>query len=130
MPGLWPLLQALQRAGIKRGLITNGGTVVQNLKIDALGIRPAMTAILVSEAVGLAKPDPRVFHLVLEQLGVAPSQAVYVGDHPLVDVQGASDAGLTAIWLRRSIPWPVNWSPPVHQVDALADVMSVIRALR
>ena len=129
MPGLWALRQALQRAGIKLGLITNGGTVVQNLKINALGIRPAMAAILVSEALGLAKPDPRMFHLALEQLGVAPSQAVYVGDHPVVDVQGAREAGLTAIWLRRSIPWPAGWSPPIHQVDTLADVISVIRAL-
>jgi putative hydrolase of the HAD superfamily len=89
-----------------------------------------MAAILVSEAVGLAKPDPRMFHLALEQLRVAPSQAVYVGDHPVIDVQGASEAGLTAIWLRRSMPWPPGWSPPQYQVDALAKVMSVIHALR
>jgi FMN phosphatase YigB (HAD superfamily) len=43
------------------GIITNGGTVVQNLKVDALHLRPRMSTILVSEAIGIEKPDPRIF---------------------------------------------------------------------
>src|SRR5579875_1651506 len=69
MPGLHTVLDTL-RASLRMGIITNGGTRVQNLKIDTLGLRPYMDTILVSEAVGLAKPDHRIFHRALADLKV------------------------------------------------------------
>lgn len=54
----------------------------QNLKIDALGLRHRLKVIIISEAVGMAKPDPAIFHLAAEGLGVSLSELWYVGDHP------------------------------------------------
>ncbi len=48
------------------------------------------------------KPHPKPFHACLEQLDCAPDAAVYVGDDPRIDVEGARNAGLHAVWLRRS----------------------------
>ncbi len=110
------------------GIITNGGTAVQNLKVDALRLRPRMGAILVSEAIGIEKPDPRIFHRAAEDLGIAPSDAVYVGDHPIIDILGAAAAGLTSIWLPRGIPWPDGHPSPLR-LDALRDLPALLERL-
>jgi len=60
-------------------------------------------AILISDAEGISKPDPRIFHRALEGLHVNSAQAVFVGDHPEVDVAGARAAGMRAIWRRDPI---------------------------
>ncbi|MGH7415222.1 MAG: HAD family hydrolase, partial [Candidatus Rokuibacteriota bacterium] len=55
--------------------------------------------IIDSAVVGVQKPDPRIFHLGLREAGVAPAEAVYVGDLYSVDVLGARAAGLDGILL-------------------------------
>jgi putative hydrolase of the HAD superfamily len=52
-----------------------------------------------SDACGIRKPDPEIFRLTLRQVGVAPDQAVHVGDDPVLDVKGPKDAGMRAIHL-------------------------------
>ena len=51
---------------------------------------------------GVRKPDPLIFWLTLDELGVAPEHAVHVGDDPVLDVQGAKDAGMRAIHVTAS----------------------------
>ena len=126
MAGLDRVLDTLDSWGVRMGIITKGGAVVQNLKVDALHLRPRMGTILVSEAIGMEKPDPRIFRRAVEDLGIGPSEAVYVGDHPIKDVLGAAAAGLRPIWLRRSIPWPDGYPPPL-QLDALSALPSLLR---
>ena len=53
---------------------------------------------------GLAKPNPRLFRLVLERLEVEAEAAMHVGDHPLEDVEGAQAAGMEAVLLDRGRP--------------------------
>jgi putative hydrolase of the HAD superfamily len=50
-----------------------------------------------SDECGIRKPDPEIFRLTLRQLGVAPEHAVHVGDDPILDVEGALDAGMAVI---------------------------------
>jgi putative hydrolase of the HAD superfamily len=57
-------------------------------------------SIVISDAEGIGKPDRRIFHRALEELNVTASQAVFVGDHPEVDVAGARAAGMRAVWRR------------------------------
>src|SRR5205807_1447837 len=53
--------------------------------------------VAASGATGFYKTDPRLYLWTLEQLGVAAQQAVYVGDHPRFDVEGAQAAGMRAV---------------------------------
>jgi putative hydrolase of the HAD superfamily len=57
-------------------------------------------AIVISEEVGVRKPDRRIFDLTLTRLGVEADDAVFVGDHPETDIRGAQEAGMRAIWKR------------------------------
>jgi putative hydrolase of the HAD superfamily len=93
-------LAALRAAGFKLGLITNGSVRMQRAKLQCLSLEPAFDTVLISEAEGVSKPDPRIFLLALERLRTAPEHAMFVGDHPEVDVAGAQGAGMKAVWRR------------------------------
>jgi HAD superfamily hydrolase (TIGR01549 family) len=63
--------------------------------------------ILCSRDVGVRKPNPEVFRIVLRELGVRPEEAVHVGDSVEADMVGARDAEITGIWIRTpdQPPW-------------------------
>lgn len=124
--GFDDLLTILQSRGIRTGLITNGGVRTQNLKIDALRLRHRLEVIIISEEVGMAKPDPAIFHLAAKGLGASPSELWYVGDHPVNDVLGAAAAGLTPVWLRRGFAWPPDQPEPALQLDRLTDLLNLL----
>jgi putative hydrolase of the HAD superfamily len=127
-PHLHATLEALHAAGLKLGLITNGRPVMQSRKIDGLGIRQMLDAVVISEAAGVRKPDPRIFALALKELDVEPPGAVYVGDNPDADVAGAKESGLLAIWKRDPF-----WRPSAEAdwiIDDLEEIPPlVLRAL-
>ena len=89
-------LTALSRTSLLRGVVTNGLTVKQSEKLVRLGLENAFSpgAIFISEEIGVAKPHPRIFHTACERLGIAPGEALYVGDDPERDVDPAHGAGL------------------------------------
>jgi putative hydrolase of the HAD superfamily len=93
-------LSSLRASGFKLGLITNGSVRMQSRKLECLALAPMFATILISAAEGISKPDRRIFHRALERLNANPAQAVFVGDHPEVDVAGARAAGMRAIWRR------------------------------
>jgi putative hydrolase of the HAD superfamily len=66
-----------------------------------------LDTIVSSAEVGLHKPDPRIFELACERVGVAPHEAVHVGDHHYADVLGASAVGMTPVLIdRQGTPVP------------------------
>ena len=93
-------LSCLRTSGLKLGMITNGSIRMQSRKLECLALSPFFDTILISDAEGISKPDRQIFHRALERLNTNPAQAVFVGDHPEVDVAGARAAGMQAIWRR------------------------------
>jgi HAD superfamily hydrolase (TIGR01509 family) len=91
-------LARLRQAGLKLGVVSNSdGRVEQAL--DAAGVRHYFDVVIDSALLGVEKPDPRIFHAALDALGVAPGEALYVGDLYEVDVLGARAAGMDAVLL-------------------------------
>jgi putative hydrolase of the HAD superfamily len=82
------------------GIITNGVTEIQREKIDRLGIEPFFDTILVSQEVGFAKPDRRIFERALGRVPCEPREAAMIGDSPDRDVAGARAVGMHALWVR------------------------------
>lgn len=97
---LHEVLGELKQMGMKLGIISNGKTQFQMDNIKALGIEGYFDSILISEAVGLRKPDSQIFHKGLEDLAVTASHSIFVGDHPENDVAASKRAGMTGIWKR------------------------------
>ena len=93
-------LSVLRTSGLKLGLITNGSIRMQSRKLQCLALAAMFDTVLISDAEGISKPDPQIFHRALDRLNVSPARSVFVGDHPEVDVAGARAAGMQAIWRR------------------------------
>jgi putative hydrolase of the HAD superfamily len=124
-PGMIELIDGLAGDGVKLGVVTNGGVLGQNRKIDRLGLRERLQSVIVSDAVGCQKPDARIFGLACESLAVASEDCWFVGDHPENDVLGAMRAGLTGVWIRDAETghaWPEGESPPHHEIEALLEL--------
>lgn len=98
MPHAFELLRDLRVNGYKLAIVSNYyGNLTEVLERTKLA--PLFDAAFDSDVVGLAKPEPRIFHLACEALGVTPEEAVYVGDMPPYDAEGASRAGLHPVLL-------------------------------
>jgi HAD superfamily hydrolase (TIGR01549 family) len=98
-------------------------------ELRALGITPDVVAM--SDAIGVAKPDPAFFGRVLELMGSPhPSEVAYVGDRIDNDVAPAAAAGMRAVWLRRG-PWGAiqrlgSGAPPALTVSSLDELVERI----
>jgi putative hydrolase of the HAD superfamily len=105
MPGAREVLAGLKEQGYVLGIVSNSDGRIETLVRDAR-LASHLDVIIDSRLVGVEKPDPRIFHLALEHTGVAPHEAIYVGDFYSLDVVGARHAGLEAILLDPLSAWP------------------------
>jgi putative hydrolase of the HAD superfamily len=98
------LLEALRGRGLRLAVVANGWPEPARLtrrRIVELGVAERVDTVVLADEVGWRKPDPRIFGSALGMLGVAPEDALHVGDRLDADVRGAAAAGLTtlqALW--------------------------------
>lgn len=97
------MLHELKRRKYKLGMITNGYGRFQMDNIERLGIDHLFDTILISEWEGVKKPNPEIFMLALERLGVSSSEAIYMGDHPINDIQASNHVGMTSVWKKTDV---------------------------
>ena len=98
-PGVGDILLQLRKCGSKLALLTNGFAETHREKIEMLGLATAFDEIFISDEVGMVKPDPNLFLLVLERLGVPAENATMIGDRHSKDIAGAHSVGMSTIWL-------------------------------
>jgi len=100
MPAAEQVLTQLKDEGYQLAIVSNGGHDTRLNTIRGLGIENYFDEIISSGLVGFNKPQPEIFQITAERLGVQPSQCLYIGDHPINDVQGATEAGMHALWMQ------------------------------
>ena len=89
-----------------------------------------LDAVVCSEDVRCYKPNATPFLAVCDALGVSPGETAYVGDTPRLDVVGAREVGMTAVWLnRRRLSWPDDLPPSEHTISSLAELPAVLEGL-
>jgi putative hydrolase of the HAD superfamily len=111
-PDVRPALQRLS-GRLLLGSVSNGVA-----DLEAIGLAQYFKASVAAHRFGSAKPDAAIFHAGCAALGVVPEEAVYVGDDPLLDVEGAQKAGMRAVWLKRMEMLPARNMPPHVRPDA------------
>jgi putative hydrolase of the HAD superfamily len=131
IPGSREALRDLVSLGFQVAIVSNAdGTVEDQLRDDVIcqvGPGPGVPVDLIvdSAVVGVSKPDPAIFGLALDALGVDPGDAVHVGDTPGADVVGARAAGVTPILVD---PYDLHRGVDCRRVGSLSEVVPLLRA--
>ena len=99
-PDVLPCLEALSAYPL--GVITNGDGNQQRQKLQRTGIAEYFTSVVISGDIGVAKPQREIFDRSAQELGLSPSELLFIGDNPHADVLGAIQAGWQCIWLNRT----------------------------
>ena len=79
--------------------VSNGLADVQYRKLETMGLYDLFSCIVLSEVIGIRKPDPAIFQKAASLIHVKPAECLYVGDSYVNDVIGAKNAGMQACWL-------------------------------
>jgi putative hydrolase of the HAD superfamily len=124
--GFASFIASIANAGLQLGVITNGPADKQRRKLEVLDLTARLGVALISDAIGLAKPDPRIFLRAAEALGVDPSDCVFIGDNPEKDVLGSAAVGMRAIWFRARMPWPEGLMPANESVTSLREILTLL----
>jgi putative hydrolase of the HAD superfamily len=95
-----PAFRRLRARGCAVGIISNWDRRLAGL-LGGVGLAGHVDTVVSSAEVGLRKPDPRIFELALDRVGVTAADAAHVGDHHYADVLGAQAAGMTAVLIDR-----------------------------
>jgi putative hydrolase of the HAD superfamily len=128
VPGAAALLAAV-KARARIGIVSNNLLDEQQEKLRTCALDPFVDALVVSEEVGVSKPDPQIFEVALERLACAPKDTVMVGDSWTADIAGAQAAGIRAIWFNpRQLQIPDDRTP-VAQLDAFEPVSRAMRII-
>jgi putative hydrolase of the HAD superfamily len=94
-----PLLATLIQSRCKTALASNTEAIFTRFDLRQCGLDSYFDAIVLSSDVGMRKPDPRLFHLVLSRLEVSEDRAVFIGDTFEDDILGAQQAGLRSLFV-------------------------------
>ncbi len=117
-----PALDALSAQGYHLGAASDWGTNLIRI-LHALGLSRYLEWVVISGAVGAAKPSPHFYELMVQRAGVPATRIVHVGDSYYGDVQGARTVGAHAILIDRARRWPQLDVPVIHDLHELADLL-------
>lgn len=125
LPGAEELVRYLEKK-YPLTVVTNGFIEVQYEKFDKSGLRNCFTHIVLSEEVGCQKPSPYIFEEALRLNGLAADDVLMIGDSWTSDIQGAINAGIDQLWIRKTNePLPAGQNA-TYIVKSLEEVMTIV----
>lgn len=108
-------------------IVSNNLLEEQRAKLRECGLELFVDVLVVSEEVGVSKPDRRIFEVALERAQCAASEAVMVGDSWPNDVAGARAVGIRAVWFNRDGAEPPD--PAVDVITSLEPAPEILRVI-
>lgn len=100
-----------------------------NADIGCIGLGHIFSRQFSAISVGAAKPDPRMYRAALEAAGVAPGEALHIGDHPEQDIDAAARLGMKTVWVNfGGLPWP-GQARPDGELRHFAELPALVRRL-
>jgi len=118
-------LAGLRDGGWRVAIVTNGPPS-QRVKVERCGLLPLADVVVISDVVGVRKPDRRIFEAAARLAGSGIEQAWLIGDSPEADIAAAVEMGIPGIWLRRGRAWTeTRWRP--HAVaESIEEALSLV----
>lgn len=119
LPGAQTLLEHLH-GRVNMAIITNGFTELQSMRLEKLNISRYFEPIIISEQVGVAKPDRAIFEAAWQRMGQPDKREVLmVGDNIQADIYGGQQAGFDTCWLNRDGKAKPDHITPTFEIDHL-----------
>jgi len=123
-------LQSLRARGLRIGVLSNAPSDLPKM-LDRLGLSAHLDFTVVSAVEGVKKPDRRIFERTLDRAGVAPEEALHVGDLFLEDILGAGAVGIRTLLIERGArslfpSFPESAGQPVPADQVVRDLMAVV----
>jgi putative hydrolase of the HAD superfamily len=136
IPGAGELVRELKRRGYRLALVADGRPGTYSNVLTQHGLYQLFDVHVISEHLGVEKPDPRMFTEALDRLGIAKEDyrwAMMVGNNLERDVKGANALGLISVWLdwapRRSKTPADETEVPRHTIKRPLELLNVIDSI-
>jgi len=108
------------------GVISNGFPDIQYNKLKSLHIEKLFKVILLSEELGVRKPNKRIFKLAAERIGIKTNYCLFVGDSLDTDILGAKNSGMKTCWFNRDGIQDNNEEiTPDFEIHSLLELLSL-----
>lgn len=116
-PAVPMALTRARNAGWVPVVVTNGRLVQQERKLSLTGLDRLVETWVISEAVGVKKPDPEIFGAVARRTGRSLDGAWMIGDSATADIGGANTISIDSVWLHRGRSWTEDRYQPTFVAD-------------
>lgn len=127
LPGALELVGWFRDRGVKVGILSNGFTEVQHRKLEVCGLAPLIDIMVLSDDIGINKPDRRIFDHAMQTAGYSsPERMLMIGDNATTDIAGAVAAGWQAILFDSSLPLLSTRAVGYTMVSDLAVIPSLL----
>ncbi|MGK5518825.1 HAD family hydrolase [Micromonospora sp. URMC 107] len=121
-------LRIADGAGWTPVVVSNGGARQQEAMIRRTGLDRVVAGWVISEEVGVSKPNPRIFALAARRVRLPLRDAWVVGDGPEADIGGAAAVGLPSVWLHRERSWVDSRFAPTRTADGVIAAVATVLA--
>jgi putative hydrolase of the HAD superfamily len=128
MRGVAAALSLMRENGWLVAVVSNGKSDNQRGKLAAIGLAPLFHGVVISDEVGLRKPDPAIFAAAIEECTKdQPFGAVWlIGDDPLDDIVGGTLAGLNTVWVSGGRAWSDADCAPTATFDTTVEGLAYL----
>lgn len=121
-PDTVPALEAVRRRGFTTGMVSNASELARRV-LRNLDMEKHFDFVVISDEVGVRKPDRRIFDIALDKARTAPSRTLFLGDKPATDIAGATRAGLTGVLVDRNDTFPDTNYVRIRDLETLRRLM-------
>jgi len=118
-------LGRLRRSGWTVAIVTNGPPS-QRTKVERCGLLPVVDVVVVSEELGVSKPDRRIFEAAARLAGCEIEEGWLIGDQAEADIAAAVEMRIPGIWLRRGRTWTETGWRPFATAENLPEALSLV----
>lgn len=122
-PNAGRAVRELAGRGVALGIVSNTGRTpgsVLRRVLESHGLLAYFGAVSYSDEVGVRKPEAEIFRVTLARAGVAPAEALHIGDNPDADVVGAQGVGM------RAAHYTAGFRPPAAAADLIIPDLSML----
>ena len=117
------------RKNYKLALVTNGASDLQREKIQDSGLGKYLDEIVIAGDIGIRKPEPQIFNIVLSRIGVKNDEAIMVGNSLDSDIIGAQEAGIQTVWLNRDKEKNQSDIKPDYEISSFSELEFILNDL-